>query len=619
MSILENIKTSDDLKDIEIPKLNTLADEIRKRIIEITSKNGGHLASNLGTVELTLALHYAFNLPKDKIIWDVSHQAYTHKILTGRNDFISTLRKDKGCVGFTSRNESEFDPFGAGHAGTAISAATGMAAARDNRQREEKIIAVVGDGALNCGISLEGLNNVAEVTKDLIIVLNDNQMSISKNVGGLNTYLNKIIPQRGYNKFRSGLRSLILKIPRFGSKIRKTIGKIESATKSILVPGIFFEELGIRYVGPINGHNIQDMIRTFSLIKEFDTPVVVHVITEKGKGYEPALKDPEKFHGISHFNPKTGKQIAKSGLTYSAAFGKSVVKLAQKHDDVVAITAAMCTGTGLTKFAEKFPNRFYDVGIAEEHAVVFAAGMAANGLRPIIAVYATFLQRALGCVFHDICLQNLPVIICTDRSGIVDDGPTHHGIYDVSYLKTLPNLSILYPVNEFELDIMLNLAYERQEPVIIRYPRGEIPSTKKYKTSNIEWGKAATLKEGNDISIWSTGRECVLALQVADILKESKIEAEVINTSFLLPFDTDKLIYSAKDKHLVTIEDNLIHGGLGSIVDKILINKQHKQIIHFGWKNEIVPHGTVQGIKERGSLSAEKITDTIIKKLTNFS
>ena len=368
-------------------------------------------------------------------------------------------------------------------------------------------------------------------------------------------------------------------------------------------------------MGPINGHNIQDMIRTFTLIKEFDTPVVIHVITEKGRGYEPARQDPEKFHGIACFNPKTGKPITKAGLTYSAAFGKSIVHLAQKHDNIVAITAAMCSGTGLIKFAEKFPNRFYDVGIAEEHAVVFAAGMAANGLRPVIAVYATFLQRALGCVFHDICLQNLPVIICADRSGVVDDGPTHHGIYDVSYLKTLPNLSILYPVNEVELDTMLNLAYEQQKPVIIRYPRGEVPSRKEYKTSKIEWGKAAILEEGKDVSIWATGRECVLALQVANILKEFEIEAEVVNTLFLLPFDIPKLISSAKNKHIITIEDNLIHGGLGSIVDEILINEQHKQVIHFGWQNEIVPHGTIEGIKERGNLTPEKIADLIIKKI----
>ena len=358
MSILDNIKAPADLKEIEISELDTLAKKIRKRIVSVTAKNGGHIASNLGVVELTLALHYVFDMPRDKILWDVSHQSYTHKILTGRNDFISSLRQDDGCLGFTSQQESEYDVFGAGHAGTAISAALGMAAARDRQNGKEKIVAVVGDGSLSCGISLEGLNSVAEVTKDLVIVLNDNKMSISKNVGGITSSLNNIIPRRGYNRFRNKLRNLILKIPRFGGKIRKTIGKIETATKSILVPGILFEELGIRYIGPINGHNIQNMINTFNLIKEFDTPVVVHVITEKGKGYGPAKRNPEKFHGIDSFDPITGNSINKKGETFSSAFGKSIVNLAGKHENVVAITAAMCAGTGLSDFAEKYPDRF---------------------------------------------------------------------------------------------------------------------------------------------------------------------------------------------------------------------------------------------------------------------
>ena len=618
MSILNNIETPIDLKRIKNSELDILAEEIRKRIISVTSENGGHIASNLGAVELTLALHYAFDMPRDKILWDVSHQSYTHKILTGRNNFISSLRQDNGCLGFTSREESEYDVFGAGHAGTAISAALGMAAARDRQNGQEKIIAVVGDGSLSCGISFEGLNNATDVTKDLIIILNDNKMSISKNVGGLTSYLNKIISRRGYNRFRNALRSTILKIPRIGGNIRRTIGKIESATKSILVPGIFFEELGIRYIGPIDGHNVHSLIRTFMLIKEFDTPVVVHVITEKGRGYTPAEINPERFHGIDSFNPETGKSINKKGSTYSSVFGKSIVNLARKHEDIVAITAAMCSGTGLTDFADRYPDRFFDVGIAEEHAVVFAAGMASHGLRPVIAVYATFLQRALGCVFHDICLQNLPVIICTDRSGIVNDGPTHHGIHDISYLRNLPNISILYPVNGIELDIMLNIAYEQNSPVIIRYPRGEVPFAKHYKTSNIEWGKAVTIQEaGNNISlsIWATGNECITALKVADTLKQSDIEAEVVNVLFLCPFDKQKLLSAAEDKHIVTIEDNLINGGLGSTVDEILINCKHKEVLHFGWKNKIVPHGTISGIKERAGFTPEKIAEKIIQTI----
>jgi len=613
MSILNNIKTPVDLKAIADSELNVLAREIRKRIIAVTSKNGGHIASNLGVVELTLALHYVFDMPQDKILWDVSHQSYAHKMLTGRNDFIASLRQDDGCLGFTSQQESEYDVFGAGHAGTAISAALGMAAARDRQNGSEKVIAVVGDGSLSCGISLEGLNNAASVTKDLIIILNDNKMSISKNVGGITFHLNNIIPRRGYNRFRTALRSLILKIPRIGGKIRKTIGKIESATKSILVPSSFFEELGIRYIGPIDGHNIQNMIKTFALVKELDTPVVVHVITEKGRGYGPAKRNPEKFHGINSFNTVTAKAIKNTGASYSSTFGQSIVNLAKNHEDVVAITAAMCTGTGLTGFANTYPDRFFDVGIAEEHAMVFAAGMASHGLRPVIAIYATFLQRALGCIFHDICLQNLPVIICADRSGIVNDGPTHHGIYDVSYLRTLPNISILYPVDSIELDTMLNMAYKQGSPVIIRYPKGEIPSDQHYKTSNIEWGKAATIKKGKDISIWATGNECLTALKVADTLKQSGIEAEVVNTIFLCPFDKQKLLSIAKDKYIVTIEDNLIHGGLGSTVDEILINSKHQGVLHFGWKDEIVPHGTINGIKEKAELTPDKIANKIIQ------
>ncbi len=618
MSILNNIKIPADLKLTKNSELEALAREIRKRIITVTSQNGGHIASNLGVVDLTLALHYVFDMPQDKIIWDVGHQCYTHKILTGRNDFISSLRKDDGCLGFTSQQESEYDSFGAGHAGTAISAALGMAAARDLRNGQEKIIAVVGDASISCGISLEGLNNITDVTKDLIIILNDNKMSISKNVGSITSYLNNIIPQRGYNRFRNALRSTILKIPRIGGKIRKTIGKIESATKSILVPGIFFEELGIRYIGPIDGHNIQSMIKTFTLIKEFDTPVVIHVLTEKGEGYGPAKRNPEKFHGVSSFNPTTGNPINKKGTTFSSVFGKAIVNLAREHDNVVAVTAAMCSGTGLTDFACKYPDRFFDVGIAEEHAIVFAAGMASNGLRPVVAIYATFLQRALGCVFHDICLQNLPVIICTDRSGIVDDGPTHHGIHDVSYLRALPNISILYPVDGIELEAMLQMAYEHNSPVVIRYPRGEVPITRHSNTPKIEWGKAITARNGEDISIWVTGNEYKTALKVSDILKQSAIKAEVVNTRFLRPFDKQKLLSAAKNKHVVTIEDNVIQGGLGSTVDETLINCKHKEVLHFGWKDEIVPHGTTRGIRERAGFIPEKIAEKIKNTIGSY-
>lgn len=614
MKVLDNIRYPKDIRNKSIPELQALAGEIREKILEVTSKNGGHLASNLGVVDLTIALHYAFKTPRDKIVWDVSHQCYAHKILTGRKEFIKTLRMDNGCCGFTSRNESLYDVFGAGHAGTAVSSALGLAAARDKFHKKHKIVAVLGDGSLTNGISLEGLNNVTATTKDLIIILNDNKMSIAENVGGLTRHLNNLIQKRGYNRLRNYIKNRIARIPKVGEQLVKWVDRIEEGIKSMLVPGAFFEELGIRYIGPIDGHNIANMIQTFSLIKEFDTPVVVHVITEKGRGFKPAELSPEQFHGLGKFDPCTGEVIKKenSSLTFSDAFGESVTNLGTKHQNVVAITAAMCSGTGLNKFAEKFPNRFFDVGIAEGHAVVFAAGMAANGLRPVFAVYATFLQRALSSVYHDICVQNLPVIICTDRTGIVDDGPTHHGIYDLSFLRTLPNISIIYPSIKEEMDLFLELAYESNSPVIIRYPKASINGSYEFQPEKYAWGKSLCLKEGTDVSIWVTGAEYQTAFKVAELLEKEKISAEIINSLFIVPFDSDILKKAAAEKKLiVTIEDNMIVGGLASIVDEILINSEHKGVLHFGWGNGIIPHGTVNRIRKSFGLIPDKIASEI--------
>ena len=617
MSILDNIRYPKDIRNKSISELQVLAEEIRGKILEVTSENGGHLASNLGVVDLTIALHYAFKTPRDKIVWDVSHQCYTHKILTGRKDFIKTLRLDEGCCGFTSRSESLYDIFGAGHAGTAVSSALGLAAARDKFHKKHKIVAVLGDGSLTNGISLEGLNNVASTTKDLVIVLNDNKMSIAENVGGLTRHLNNLIQKRGYNRFRNYIKSRIARIPKAGEFLAKWVDRIEEGIKSMLVPGAFFEELGIRYIGPIDGHNIANMIQTFSLIKEFDTPVVVHVITEKGRGFKPAELSPERFHGLGKFDPSTGEVIKKetSSLTFSDAFGESVTNLGTKHQDVVAITAAMCSGTGLDKFAEKFPDRFFDVGIAEGHAVVFAAGMAANGLRPVFAVYATFLQRALSSVYHDICVQNLPVIICADRAGVVDDGPTHHGIYDLSFLRTLPNISIIHPSIKEEMDLFLELAYEAKSPVIIRYPKASINGSYEFQPEKYAWGKSLRLKEGADVSIWAAGAEYQTAFKVAELLDKEKINSEIINPLFIVPFDTDALKQAASAKLIVTIEDNTIAGGLASVVDEALINFKHKGVLHFGWGNGVISHGTVKGIKKTFGLTPEKIVFEIKKLL----
>lgn len=620
MSILDSIKYPNDLKNKSISELETLAIEIRDLILQVTSTNGGHLASNLGVVELTIALHYAFNTPEDHLIWDVSHQCYAHKILTGRKDFIRTLRQDEGCLGFTSRTESEFDTFGSGHAGTAISAALGISAARDRLKTREKVIAIVGDASLANGISLEALNNVATTTKNLIIVLNDNKMSIGKNVGSLTKHLNKLIQKRGYNRFRNYIKNYLMNIPRIGKKIVEVVNRLEEGIKSMIVPGAFFEGLGLRYIGPIDGHDIASLIQTFSLIKDFDTPVFLHVLTGKGRGFKPAEMYPDKYHGLGKFDPCTGEVIKKGdgALSFSEAFGNAVVKLGTNHNDVVAVTAAMCSGTGLGKFAETFPDRFFDVGIAEGHAAVFSAGLAVKGLRPVFAVYATFLQRAMSSLYHDICIQNLPVIICADRAGIVDDGPTHHGIYDLSYLRTLPNLTIIYPSTSEEMEYLMELAYQSKSPVVIKYPKASIrPYPIEFKKENYTWGKSLTLKQGKDLSIWTSGAEYYTALKIAEILSKNNIETEIVNTLFMKPFDSEKLISTASERHLVSLEDNAVIGGLASTIDEILANIRHKGVTHFGWNDKIIPHGTVAGIRKKEGLSIESISEKIINTLNN--
>lgn len=616
-NILHGISSPKDLNGLSPEEHKQLAVEIREELISVISANGGHLAPNMGVVELTLALHTVFNAPEDKLIWDVGHQAYVHKLLTGRQELFKTLRKDDGCLGFLSRDESEYDVFGAGHAGTAISAALGVAAARDRRGGKEKVIAIVGDGSLNCGVSLEGLNHVAEITNDMIIILNDNKMSISPNVGAMAHYLNRIISTRPYNRFKAFIRKMVRSIPKFGNDITRKIARLEEAAKSMFVPGVIFEELGLRYIGPVDGHDIEEMIRTFDVIREFEKPTVIHVITEKGRGYQPAEAAPEKFHGLSSFDPDTGLvKKTSSSVTFSQAFGDSICELAEKNEDVLAITAGMRSGTGLMDFSKKFPERFYDVGIAEEHAIVFAAGLAVEGFRPIVAMYSSFLQRALDYVIHDVCLQNLPVIICTDRAGVVDDGPTHHGIHDLAFLKNLPNLSILSPQDECELRNMLFSAYEHKSPVVIRYPRAS-GSGREHKEEKIKWGSAEILKEGSDIAIWGVGKETSTALEVAEILNKKGIKASVVNTRFLAPFDSDLLASQAKKMPIVSIEDCQISGGLGSIIDSALVNVDHKAVSHFGWGNEIIPHGTISVIRDDYGMTAEKIAEkcmTIIDK-----
>lgn len=613
--ILDDINSPADLRALDSEQIEAVARELRGQIVAVVSERGGHLAPSLGTVELTIALHLAFESPKDKIIWDVGHQTYAHKLLTGRREFFKTLRGDDGCLGFLSRNESEHDLFGAGHAGTALSAALGMAAARDRRGGGEKVVAVLGDGALTCGISLEALNNVAETTDNLIIVLNDNKMSIAENVGAMTGYLNRIISGRGYNRFKSFAKGVLKSVPGWAG-IHRGISRIEEAAKSLFVPGVLFEELGIRYVGPINGHDIEELRKTFTGIREFKRPVIVHVITEKGHGYPPAASSPEKFHGLAGFNPETGETPPKKNGddSFSAAFGAAMIELAEKNDEVVAITAAMRAGTGLEPFAEKFPNRLFDVGIAEEHAVVFAAGMAANGLRPVVAVYASFLQRALDCVFHDVCLQNLPVIICCDRAGIVPDGPTHHGIHDLSFLKNMPNLSIVAPRDADELKWALEEAYRQESPVVIRYPRASSSSIPALVTERA-WGRSTLLREGKDLTIWSLGREAETALETAAALKHKGVEAKVVDAGFIIPFDEAALAADLARGPVATIEDGQTEAGLASLVNSIAISNPHRKILELGWGREIIPHGTIAGIRRKMGMDIESITGRITEWL----
>jgi 1-deoxy-D-xylulose-5-phosphate synthase len=613
-TLLDTIQSPADLKKLSIEELPALASEIRDTLINTVSKTGGHLASNLGVVELTIALHYVFNAPQDKLVWDVGHQGYVHKLLTGRKELFRKLRNHNGCLGFLSPEESEYDCFGAGHAGTAISAALGMAVAAERRGSEEKVVAIVGDGSLNCGISLEGLNNVSANTRKLIIILNDNKMSISQNVGAIPSSLNRIISGRGYNRFKNTMKMLMSKVPAHHG-INRVINKIEETAKSIFLPGVFFEELGLRYIGPLDGHDLPRLIRALDVLKIPGRSLLVHVITEKGRGYQPAEDAPEKFHGMSAFDPATGETNGKNGLTFSEAFGKTMLELAEKETDLAVITAAMAQGTGLTEFSEKFPDKFYDVGIAEEHAVVFAAGLAAAGLRPVVAIYATFMQRALDCVFHDVCLQNLPVIFCLDRSGIVEDGPTHHGINDLAFFRGLPNLTIMAPKDENELRDMIFSAYEMKSPVMVRYPRGSSKRIKKLSAAPPAQAKtgAEILREGKDGVIWAVGPEVFTALDIAAELAKRNMEISVVNTRFLRPFDAELLKRQAAKMPVFTLEDCRTTGGLASEVDEILINCEHKAITHFGWKAEIIPHGPPEKLREDHGLGKNEIIEKVLR------
>ena len=571
---IDLIKSPSDLKKLSFPELKKLAEEMRQEIVYRVSKNGGHLASNLGVVELTIAIHYVFNSPVDKIIWDVGHQSYPHKLITGRYERFSDLRKYKGISGFPKREESEHDAFGTGHSSTSISAALGIIEGRDKNKEDFKVIAVIGDGAMTAGIALEGLNNAGDLKKDLIVVLNDNEMSISPNVGALSAYLNRILTGERFQKFKKETRAFLESIPRLGDKAAKIAQKTEEMLKGFFLPGILFEELGFNYVGPIDGHNVEILIDTFKRIKTSSSPVLIHVITKKGKGYEFSEKDPSMFHGIGPFKLETGVPITGEGLSYSEVFGETLTELAKKDEKIIAITAAMKEGTGLEHFAKKYPERFYDVGIAEPHAVTFAAGLATRGLKPVVAIYSTFLQRSYDEIIHDVCLQNLHVVFAIDRAGIVgEDGPTHNGMFDLSYLRHVPNLIVMSPKDDVEFKYMLELALNHNGPVAIRYPRGKVKSLISPPSSLIPFnvGKAEILREGKDVALIAIGNTVYPSIQVAERLKKDGISAMVVNARFIKPLDHNLISSVAITvPRIITLEENALQGGFGSAVIEFL-------------------------------------------------
>lgn len=615
---LESIKSPSDLKNLSVSQLKELAKELRETIVETVSRNGGHLSSNLGVVELTIALHCVFNSPADKIIWDVGHQSYSHKILTGRYEKFSTLRKYKGISGFPRRQESEHDAFGTGHSSTSISAALGIIEGRDKNKEDFKVIAVIGDGAMTSGLAFEGLNNAGHLKKDLIVILNDNEMSISKNVGALSAYLNRILTGEFFQKFKKETRSFLESIPKLGVPAAKIAQKTEEMLKGLFLPGVIFEELGFNYFGPIDGHNIELLSETLKRIKTASSPTLIHIITKKGKGYEFSEKNPSLFHGIGPFRLETGTPVIGDGLTYSEAFGNALTDLAAHDNKIIAITAAMKEGTGLVRFAERHPDRFYDVGIAEPHAVTFAAGLATQGLKPVVAIYSTFLQRAYDEIVHDVCLQNLHVVFAIDRAGIVgEDGPTHSGLFDLSYLRHIPNIVVMAPKDGVELRAMLELALTHSGPFAIRFPRGKIyspainhPESVKKSPVTFSIGESDVLKDGEDIAILAIGNTVSLSLSAAERLENEGVSAMVVNARFVKPLDRNLLSsVASKFKKVITVEENALEGGFGSAVVELLNDMEihDVRVRRLGIPDEFIEIGQQSELRKKYSLDEEGI------------
>lgn len=613
--ILERIKGPEDLKELSPEEIGTLAEEIRSFLIEKISRTGGHLASNLGVVELTIAIFLSFRLPEDKVIWDVGHQSYTHKILSGRMEEFDELRQYGGMSGFPKRKESPYDSFDTGHSSTSISAGLGIAQARDIQGKDYKVAAIIGDGALTGGMAYEALNNAARMKKNFIIILNDNKMSISENVGGMSRYLNGLRTGSGYNDLKKNVADALERLPVFGNPIIDKIKRTKNSIKQLFIPGMLFENMGITYLGPVDGHNVQALCKVLREAQKLDHSVLVHVMTKKGKGYGPAEKNPSRFHGVEPFDIATGKPLAeKKYPSYTQVFSRKLCQLAREHNELVAVTAAMPDGTGLSAFAKEFPDRFFDVGIAEAHAVTSAAGMAAAGLKPVVAVYSSFLQRAYDQILHDVCIQNLPVIFAVDRAGLVgSDGETHQGIFDYSYLTSIPGMTVMAPKNLWELRAMLEFAVDHQGPVAIRYPRGQAYRGLKEFMKPVVYGQGEMLYEEKDIALLAVGSMVSTAEHIREKLKERGSSCSLANGRFVKPFDRGLVdCLARKHSRLVTLEENVLQGGFGLAVTAY-IHKHYPQVrvLNVALPDAYVEHGNVSVL--RSALGID--SDSIIRRM----
>jgi len=617
-ALLEAIDSPADLKRLNYAQMAELAQEIREFLIQSLSKTGGHLGPNLGVVELTMAMHYVFNTPEDKFLFDVSHQVYTHKILTGRRERFDTIRQPGGLNGFMLRTECEHDCYGAGHAGTALSAALGMAVARDLAGGKENVIAVAGDAAFTNGISFEALNNIAEQTKKLIVVLNDNEWSIDRNVGAIARYFHRIVTNEHYKHLHDSAKKIVHKIG--GKTAVNVMRRAEEAAKGMLWPSMLFEEFGLEYFGPIDGHNLPQLIETFKFLKNAERPVLLHVLTQKGRGFQPALDLQKKFHGLGPYDPETGKTNTSGLPTYSEVFANTLVDLANKDERIVAITAAMPNGTGLDLFRPHHPKRYFDVGIAEEHAVIFAAGMATRGFRPVCAIYSTFLQRAFDPIVHDVALQKLPVLFCMDRAGLSgDDGPTHHGLFDISYLRGVPDLVLMAPKDEDELADMMKTAMQLPGPSAIRYPRGSVVGVvRKPEPRVLPLGKAEILLDGSDVAILGLGPMTAMASELAGRLGRDGYSAAVINPRFIKPIDRDMLqAYARRVAAFVTFEDHVKMGGFGSAVLEALDDMGIAvPVVRIGWPDHFIEHGKIDDLRAKYGLTVDDAEAQVLPLLT---